>query len=191
VTLDEGWFDFSNQHEQIWLPEDEDPPTNAWLMISSPKTMLTVVRNPHGFHVVKVLPRGCKWTNQYDIDNILPEICALHFAGDRRKLFVHADNARSHVPTRLKQHMEDHSLRTASHPPYSSDLAPSDFFLFGYHKRTLQRSEFQSVEDLLEAVVRILNATSTDTLIGKFHEWIKRLQACIENDRDYVEERLC
>jgi hypothetical protein len=36
--------------------------------------MLTVVWNPHGFHVIKVLPRGCKWTSQCYIDNILPEI---------------------------------------------------------------------------------------------------------------------
>jgi hypothetical protein len=27
VTLDEAWFYFSNQHEQIWLPDQEDPPT--------------------------------------------------------------------------------------------------------------------------------------------------------------------
>jgi hypothetical protein len=49
-------------------------------MISSPTTMLPIGWNPHGFHVVKVLPRGCKWISQYYIDDILPEICALHFA---------------------------------------------------------------------------------------------------------------
>jgi hypothetical protein len=51
-------------------------------MIGSPKKMLTAVRNPYVFHVVKVLPRECNWTSQYDIDNILLEICALHFAGE-------------------------------------------------------------------------------------------------------------
>jgi hypothetical protein len=25
VILDEAWFYFSNQHEQIWLPDQEDP----------------------------------------------------------------------------------------------------------------------------------------------------------------------
>jgi hypothetical protein len=56
-TLDEAWFCFSNQHKQIWLPEDEDPPRNARPMISSPKPMLTVVWNPHRFYVIKDLPR--------------------------------------------------------------------------------------------------------------------------------------
>jgi hypothetical protein len=97
VTLDEAWFYFANQYEQIWLSEDDDPPTNARPMIRSPKTMLTVVCNPHGFHVVKVRPRGCKWTIQYSVDDIPPEICALHFAGDRRESVAHADNARPYV----------------------------------------------------------------------------------------------
>jgi histone-lysine N-methyltransferase SETMAR len=100
---------------------------------------------------------------------------------------VHADNVRPHVPTRVKQYVGDHSLGTALHPPYSLDLAPSDFFLFGHAKRVLQGSEFQSLEKLSEAVVRILNAIPIATLIGTFHEWIKRNQAYIDNSRKYVE----
>jgi hypothetical protein len=85
--------------------------------------------------------------------------------------------------------MEDHSLRTAPYPFSSPNLASNDFF-FGYLKKSLHGSEFQSVEKLLEAVVRILNAIPTDTLIGTFHEWIKTLQAYIDNDGAYVEERV-
>jgi hypothetical protein len=140
--------------------------------------------------VIKVLPRGCKWTSQYYIDNILPEICAFDFARDRRTLVVHAGNARHHVFTRIKQDMEVHSLRTATYPPHSPDLAPRDFFLFGYVKRLPQESEFQSVGELLEAVIRILNPIPTDMLIGTFHEWIKRVQVCIDNDGEDVESRL-
>jgi hypothetical protein len=74
VTLDEAWFYFSNQHEQIWFPDQEYPPTIQQQTISSPKTMLTVVWNPHGFHLVSFLPKGQKWTSQCYIDHILPEI---------------------------------------------------------------------------------------------------------------------
>jgi hypothetical protein len=77
----------------------------------------------------------------------------------------------------------------APHPRHSPNLAPSDFF-FGYVNRVPQGLEFQRVEELLEALVRILNAIPTDTLIGTFHEWIKRLQVCIDNDGKYTELRL-
>jgi hypothetical protein len=48
VTLDEAWFYFSNQHEQIEFPDQENPPTIQRQTISSPKTMLTVVWIPLG-----------------------------------------------------------------------------------------------------------------------------------------------
>jgi transposase len=120
--------------------------------------------------MIKVLPKGCKWTSQYDIDNILPEIWALHIAGDRRKFVIHADNARPRVSTRVKQYVEEQGLRTAPHPPYSPDLPPSHFFLFGYLKRPLQRSELQTVEELFAGVVEILNAIRTETFISTFHK---------------------
>jgi hypothetical protein len=148
--------------------------------------MLVVAWNPHELHVINVRPRGCKWTSQYSIDNILPEICALHSAGDRRKLGIHGDNARPHVSTRIRQDTEERSLRTALHPPYSSDLAPSDFFLFGCIKRALQGSGFQTVEELLGAGGGILNAIPIETLISTFEEWIRRLQTYIDTDGEYA-----
>jgi histone-lysine N-methyltransferase SETMAR len=102
-------------------------------------------------------------------------------------LVVHADNARALVSTRDAQDMVDHSLTTAPHPPYFPDLAPSNFFLFDYVKERSKKSEFQGVEELLEAVVRILNTIPNDTLIGTFHEWVKRLQVCIDNGGQTVE----
>jgi hypothetical protein len=96
--------------------------------------MLTAVWNPHGFQLVGVLPKRQKWTNQFYIDHIPPEICTLREPGTQRKVVVHADNAKPHVAKRVKQFTDDNGLRTAPYPPYSPDLAPSDFFLFGHVK---------------------------------------------------------
>jgi hypothetical protein len=60
VILDEAWFDLLNQHEQTWLPDQEDSTTIQQQTISSPKTMLTVVWNSRGFHLVSLLPKGQK-----------------------------------------------------------------------------------------------------------------------------------
>jgi hypothetical protein len=38
LALDKAWFYFSNQHEQVWLPNQEDPLTIQRQTISSPKT---------------------------------------------------------------------------------------------------------------------------------------------------------
>jgi hypothetical protein len=84
-----------------------------------------------------------------------------------KKLVVPADVARRHVSRAVKQDMENPSLRTTSHRPDSLDATLGDFSLFGYVKRALQESEFQSVENLLEAIVRMSKTIPTDILIGR------------------------
>jgi hypothetical protein len=46
---------------------------------------------------------------------------------------------------------------TVSRPPYSPDLALSDFWLFGYIKTSLVSRVFNDPKKLLEAVIGVLN----------------------------------
>jgi hypothetical protein len=90
----------------------------------------------------------------------LPKYVFFLGTGDRRRLFVHADNAKADMAKSSKQLLEDHSLGAA---PYSLDLptfAPNDFLLFGYVKGVFQEAKFYIVEELFEAMVQIL---------GEFH----------------------
>jgi hypothetical protein len=100
---------------------------------------------------------------------------------------LHPDNARPHVAKIVKQYLEDSNLKSAPLPPYSPDLAPSDFFLFGHVKRLIQRTEFWTAEELLDGAIRILADISLETLMATFPEWLKRLQACLDGDGEYVE----
>jgi transposase len=90
--------------------------------------MPIVAWNPHGFHLVNLLPMGQKWTSQAYIDHILPVIGALRDARDREKLVVHDDKTKPHIAKRVKQYLDENGLRSTPRPPYSQDLAPSDFF---------------------------------------------------------------
>jgi hypothetical protein len=65
LTFDAARVDFSNQDEQIGLPDSENRATIDRQTISSPKTMLTVVWPSYGFHLTNVLPQGPMWTSQY------------------------------------------------------------------------------------------------------------------------------
>jgi histone-lysine N-methyltransferase SETMAR len=84
-------------------------------------------------------------------------------------LVVHVDHAKPHVAKRVKQFLDDHNLRIAPHPFYSPDLAPSDFFLFGYVERPLQGLEFATAEGLLGSVVKILSGIRGEPLMATFH----------------------
>jgi hypothetical protein len=69
----------------------------------------------------------------------------------------------------------------APHPPYSPDLAPSDFFLFGYIKQKITGQEFASPDDLLEAIRDEFDRISPSVLESVFEEWLIRLQTCIDH----------
>ena len=47
-----------------------------------------------------------------------------------RSTIIHHDNARPHTSLETRTALDRLGLRTLPHPPYSPDLAPSDFFLF-------------------------------------------------------------
>jgi hypothetical protein len=47
-------------------------------------------------------------------------------------------------------------MKLASHPLYSPDLAPSDFYLFGYVKKCLAGLSFEGADQVLAAVEDVL-----------------------------------
>jgi hypothetical protein len=54
-------------------------------------------------------------------------------------------------------------------------------------KTALRGTVFESAEELLEAVMTILRGIPTATLLATFHQWMDRLQTCIDTGGDYVE----
>ena len=53
------------------------------------------------------------------------------------------DNARPHTAARTLAKIEDLGWKLLTHPPYSPDLAPSDFHLFGPLKESMRGIHFQ------------------------------------------------
>jgi hypothetical protein len=72
-------------------------------------------------------------------------------------LSVYMDNFRVHFSNTSKQFFDGNSLVPVPHPPYSSDLAPSDLPLFGHIKTSLRDRVFNDVDELLEAFIEFLN----------------------------------
>jgi hypothetical protein len=55
-------------------------------------------------------------------------------------------------------------MKSALHPPYSPDLASSDFYLFGYVKRCLSGLSFEEADQLLAAIEGVLAGIEKVTL---------------------------
>jgi hypothetical protein len=73
------------------------------------------------------------------------------------------------------------------HPPYSPNLAPGDFYLFGAMKENFSGQRFESVDELFFAVEAFLRGIPADFLRTVFLEWERRLRVCCEIRGEYVE----
>jgi len=66
-------------------------------------------------------------------------------------------------------------MTTASHPPYSPDLAPCDFFLFPRMKRDLKGKSFQNVEEARgKKMTEALKAITLQEFQNCFEQWKRR-----------------
>jgi transposase len=109
--------------------------------------MVTVAWNPLKFPLIMALHKGRTFNTEYYHDNILAALTQLQPEDESRKLVVHADNAKAHIVQKCRTFCEENGLWLAPHPPYSPNLAPSDFFLFDYVKERLKGMVFPSYEE--------------------------------------------
>lgn len=97
-------------------------------------------------------------------------------------------NARPHTAALTVQKLEQLGWETLEHPPYSPDLSPCDFHVFGPLKEALGGQKFHS-DNEVEAYVRNWLQTRPDSF---YVEGIKKLpirwEKCVSKSGDYVEK---
>jgi transposase len=93
-------------------------------------------------------------------------------------LHVHADNAGSHTEKKVTEFLAGNDMKRAFQPPDSPDLAPCDFYLFGYIKDRLADASFEELDQLLQAIDAIFQSIDKATLERVFQEWMYRLAQC-------------
>ncbi|EGI67280.1 Mariner Mos1 transposase [Acromyrmex echinatior] len=71
-----------------------------------------------------------------------------HYYSRHNKIILLHDNARPHVTASVKTYMETLNWEVLLHPPYSPDIAPSDYHLFRSMAHGLSEQHFTSYEDI-------------------------------------------
>jgi hypothetical protein len=189
VTLDESCIYLFSERDLMWIAPGEIVVERERHTVQSPKFMLTVLWNPIGFQVLKALPKRRKFNAQYYTNDILVAISdwRQQTGGTRpNKLWMHSDNARPQTAKMSRDYIGLNRMKQAPRPPYSPDLAPSDFFLFGYVKGKLMGYRVETPSELLVGIWVILAEIPRDTLNAVFLEWMERLQKRVQVDCEYV-----
>jgi len=74
------------------------------------------------------------------------------------------------------------------HPPYSPDLAPSDYRLFGLLKEHLGGKRFRNNEEVKQDVQEWIHWQPKDFVLSNIHKLPDHWRKCIANYGDYVEK---
>ena len=105
-----------------------------------------------------------------------------------RQILFHHDNAPAHTAKSVKAVLQEFRSEVLSHPPYSPDLAPSDFFLFPKLKEYLKGRRFQSIDVAKKEAITWLTKQFPQFYQDGIFRWKHRLQKCYELDENYVEK---
>lgn len=178
ITGDESWFMYKYFCNGKWVMESDENPIADGSKINIKKVMITIMWGVWGFYTVDVLPNGKTYTSEYFVDNIVKKLDQNKqqiWPGRGRHLInLHLDNASVHNSAYTQNELDQTIFKRTPHPPYSPDLAPSDFFLFGYIKNKLKGHSYNDLIELYEAIIEILSKIPHKTLIKVFEEWISR-----------------
>jgi histone-lysine N-methyltransferase SETMAR len=99
------------------------------------------------------------------------------------------DNACPHTSLRTQEHITKMGWTVLSHPPYSLDLAPSDFHLFGSLKDALRGTHFEDDNSVIGAVRKWLCRQDKSWYWQGIHELVPRWRMAVQVDGDYVEKQ--
>ena len=100
------------------------------------------------------------------------------------ELFLHLDNARVHTSQESSSFLKQLPFIKFPHPPYSPDIAPCDFFLFGYLKRKLAVDGVHS-SDICNVVKRYLVEIDQQVYLRVFDHWHDRLAWVASHGGEY------
>lgn len=190
LTGDQTWIYWDNPQTSKWIEKGSERPTCPKLTISAQKTMITVFFGYRGIVLIKMLPKDKRFNSQYMVDDILPsleeKVIRYRPKSGLKGIKLHIDNARSHNSKMTMQSISNYKIVRIPHPPYSPDIAPCDFWLFGKLKEYLKGKRFDSETELFDALLTFSMQILKNEITRVFNEWIKRLHEVIENQGEYV-----
>lgn len=195
VTVDETWIHHFDPESKVssmeWRTPGSPSPVKAKVTKSAGKVMLTVFWDAKGVIMTDALPHRQTMNSQY-YSNLLINL-RKSMAKKRRlrraeQILLLQDNAPCHKARNTLNTCTTQNIKILPHPPYSPDLAPSDFFLFPSLKRHIKGRRFETddavltaSEDWLHSKNRVFYSQGLFKVIGRWHK-------CIRLGGDYVEK---
>ena len=191
VTGDETWLPYfleeTKENSKEWRKKGEIPPTKPRPNKFRKKIMATIFWDSKGVLLVEFKSSKEKIdaaSYQNTLKKLHHEVCHLR---RRKKIFLLHDNATPHKAKKTKKLIDTMGWTVLNHPPYSPDLAPSDYFLFSQLKNYLRGINYPNNEELEFAVVDWLKKQNSNFYKEGMEKLEEKWSRCVEKKGDYFE----
>jgi len=188
-TSDESWFLHYNPHSARWATSATEAGERTRQTPTKDKCLVVMTWSFNGFCHVTAVPQGETYNSEYVVNILLPALDAA--IRDKRPVIglsgtkLHWDNARPHTSRMTQDALGSRGVTTLPHPPYSPDLAPCDFFIFGHIKHAVMGRRFASTREIVSEIYEKFSQIPSDTLWVVLGQWKHRLRWVIENNGKY------
>ncbi|GFW66548.1 mariner Mos1 transposase [Trichonephila clavipes] len=91
----------------------------------------------------------------------------------RKGILFRHDNARLHTAKMIQQKLNALGWEVLGHPPYSPNIAPSDYYLFRFLQNYLTGKKFKSFESVLRQLLTILTPRARTSIKHEFIGYLK------------------
>lgn len=119
---------------------------------------------------------------------LIKEVRSLRRKPRNQNLWLLHDNAPIHTSQRSMAQISSSGFHLVAHPPYSPDIAPSDFHLFKQLKNDLRGEKFDNSRHLRERVTALLSSYPPNFYEEGFQQLITRWQKCKDALGSYIEK---
>ncbi|KOC70126.1 Histone-lysine N-methyltransferase SETMAR [Habropoda laboriosa] len=101
-------------------------------------------------------------------------------------VMFHQDNARPHVSLTTRQKLLELGWDVVPHPPYSPDLAPSDFHLFRSLQNSLNGKNFNSMVEIKNHIEKFFAEKSEKFWKDGIFKLPERWRKVVEQNGTYI-----
>ena len=121
------------------------------------------------------------------LDRVNDGISRLWLSHLRRKgAILQHDKARPHISIKVQQKILQLGWEVLSHPPYSSDILPSDYHLFRSLQHHLTRQEFKDEETVRESISSFIASKPMKFISDGIENLAQRRKMVIDNEGNYI-----